>query len=221
MKSLLSQLIVVVLAVLGVPMANAQIQTAASPDALLATLLATPGDIDRGKTAFASCEICHRKNASGRPNGSIPRLSSQHASVIIKQVLDIRAGTRNNPSMRPYVVDPSFTLTSLIDISAYLKALPLIGNISKGSGAELVRGKQLYERDCATCHGSGGEGDATKFVPMVAAQHYSYLKREVVAIRDGSRGNSNVEMVKVVKPYTPAEIDAVADYMSQMMPINR
>ena len=41
---------------------------------------------------------------------------------------------------------------------------------------------------------------------------------EVIAIRDGSRGNSNAEMVKVVKPYTPAEIEAVSDYMSQMAP---
>ena len=39
-----------------------------------------------------------------------------------------------------------------------------------------------------------------------------------IAIRDGSRGNSNAEMVKVVKPYTPAEIEAVSDYMSQMAP---
>ena len=28
----------------------------------------------------------------------------------------------------------------------------------------------------------------------------------------------NAEMVKVVKPYTPAEIEAVSDYMSQMAP---
>ena len=51
-----------------------------------------------------------------------------------------------------------------------------------------------------------------------SAQHYRYLLREVIAIRDGSRGNSNAEMVKVVKPYTPAEIEAVSDYMSQMAP---
>ena len=61
-------------------------------------------------------------------------------------------------------------------------------------------------------------GPAAKFYPMVSAQHYRYLLREVIAIRDGSRGNSNAEMVKVVKPYTPAEIEAVSDYMSQMAP---
>ncbi len=90
--------------------------------------------------------------------------------------------------------------------------------MARARAPTLVLGKQLYERDCASCHGARGEGDAAKFNPMVGAQHYRYLLREVIAIRDGSRGNSNAEMVKVVKPYTPAEIEAVSDYLSQMAP---
>ena len=218
MKTLSILLIAVALAALLTPVAQAQTPAAAGADAQLSTLLAKPGDVDRGKAAFVTCEGCHRKNASGRSDGSIPRLTGQHASVIVKQVLDIRAGRRSNPSMQPFVVDPSFTMTQLVDIAAYLQALPFEGSIGKGPGTDLARGKQLYERDCAACHGASGQGDAVKFYPMVSAQHYRYLVREVIAIRDGSRGNSNAEMVKVVKPYTPAEIEAVSDYMSQMAP---
>lgn len=218
MKTLHTLLIAFALAALLTPAANAQSPAATDVDAQLRTLLATPGDPARGKTAFATCEGCHRKNASGRSDGTIPRLTGQHASVIVKQVLDIRAGRRSNPSMQPFVVDPSFTMTQLVDIAAYLQGLPFEGSIGKGPGTDLAQGKLLYERDCASCHGARGEGDAAKFNPMVGAQHYRYLVREVIAIRDGSRGNSNAEMVKVVKPYTPAEIEAVADYMSQMAP---
>lgn len=218
MKTLSTLLITVTLAALLTPMAPAQAPAAPGSDAQLSALLATPGDPARGKAAFATCEGCHRKNASGRSDGSIPRLTGQHASVIVKQVLDIRAGRRSNPSMLPYVMDPAFTMTHLVDISAYLQALPFEGSIGKGPGTDLARGKELYERDCAACHGASGQGDAAKFYPMVSAQHYRYLLREVIAIRDGSRGNSNAEMVKVVKPYTPAEIEAVSDYMSQMAP---
>ena len=99
--------------------------------------------------------------------------------------------------------------------------MPINANNGKGPGTDLTRGKQLYERDCAACHGASGEGDAAKFEPMVAAQHYRYLLREVIAIRDGSRGNSNAEMVKVVKPYSPADIEAVSDFMSQLPPPRR
>ena len=218
MKPLSTLLIAVTLAALLTPVAQAQAPAAPGSEAQLSTLLAKPGDPNRGKTAFSTCEGCHRKNASGRSDGTIPRLTGQHASVIVKQVFDIRAGRRSNPSMLPFVVDPSFTMTQLVDIAAYLQGLPFEGSIGKGPGTALVLGKQLYERDCASCHGARGEGDAAKFNPMVGAQHYRYLVREVIAIRDGSRGNSNAEMVKVVKPYTPAEIEAVSDYLSQMAP---
>lgn len=198
--------------------ANAQTPAATGVDADLQALLATPGDPARGKKAFAACDVCHRKNASGRSDGSVPRLTGQHASVIVKQVLDIRADRRNNPTMQPVVADRAFTLTKLADIAAYLQSLPFEGSVGKGPGKDLILGKKLYERDCASCHGTSGAGEAAKFSPMVAAQHYRYLLREVVAIRDGSRGNSNAEMVKVIKPYTALEIDAVSDYMSQMPP---
>lgn len=201
--------------------AIAQTPAASNADAELRALLAMPGDPARGKLVFTPCEDCHRKDASGRANGVFPRLSGQHGSVILKQVLDIRAGRRINPSMLPLVTEAALNNADLAGVAAYLQGLPIAANNGKGPGTDLVRGKQLYERDCVSCHGARGEGDAAEFEPMVAAQHYRYLLREVIAIRDGSRGNSNAEMVKVVKPYTPAEIEAVSDYMSQLPPPRR
>lgn len=218
LKTLPTLLAAATLAALVLSVASAQTPETAGGEIELPALLAVPGNAVRGKKAFSTCEGCHRKTASGRADGSIPRLTGQHSSVVIKQVLDIRAGQRNNPSMQPLVVDAAFTTTHLADIAAYLQSLPFEGSIGKGSGKDLVLGKQLYERDCASCHGANGAGDAAKFNPMVAAQHYRYLLREVIAIRDGSRGNSNPEMVKMVQPYTTAEIEAVSDYMSQMPP---
>jgi cytochrome c553 len=52
----------------------------------LKAALALSGDPVRGKAAYNECEACHRKDASGRTNGATPRLSGQHASVIVKQV---------------------------------------------------------------------------------------------------------------------------------------
>jgi hypothetical protein len=37
-------------------------------------------------------------------------------------------------------------------------------------------------------------------------------------IRDGDRGNSNPDMVKVIKSYRDAQLEALADYMAQMGP---
>jgi cytochrome c553 len=182
----------------------------------LKAVLDLKGDPVRGKEAFDDCTGCHRKDASGRVSGAIPRLSGQHASVIIKQIVDIRSGLRINPPMKPFVDDPALNPQAFADIASYLQALPISGNQGKGPGTALARGKVLYEKDCAACHGDKGEGRAELFYPMLAAQHYSYLLRELGLIRDGGRGNSNPGMRALVKTYGEADLQAVADYIAQL-----
>ena len=195
-------------------------QSAAAPviDGELKTALEAKPDVARGKAAYEACEGCHRKDGSGRANGTYPRLAGQHARVTVKQLVDIRSGRRHNPDMAPLVAEPVLSLQAMADIAAYVQGLPVATNNGKGSGSELALGKQLYDRDCAACHGAAGQGDAAAFVPMVAAQHYRYLLRELVHIGDGSRRNSQADMVKVIKPYSQAELEAVADHMSRLPP---
>lgn len=182
----------------------------------LADLLQRKGHPEQGKAIFPACQDCHRKDASGRANGVFPRLAGQHAPVLLKQISDIRAGRRHNPRMEPIVAPLS--REEIADVVAYIHSLPVPAGNGKGPGTGLARGKELYERDCMNCHGANGEGNPDKFYPMVAAQHYRYLLREVLSIREGERRNSDPEMVKKVKPYSPADIEAVADYMSQLPP---
>jgi cytochrome c553 len=184
----------------------------------LAEALKAKGDPARGEVAFVACQGCHRKDASGRTSGAYPRLSGQHATVLMKQISDIRSGRRNNPKMEPYVEDHLAAPEDIADIAVYLETLPISTENGKGPGANLAAGKAIYDRDCVECHGKNGEGDAPKFFPMVAAQHYRYLLRELRFIRDGDRGNSNPDMVKVIKSYRDAQLEALADYMAQMPP---
>jgi cytochrome c553 len=180
--------------------------------------LKAKGDPLRGEISFEPCQGCHRAGAVGRTSGSYPRLAGQHATVLIKQMTDIRAGRRNNPKMDPFIGDHAISAMEIADIAAYISALPIPDANGKGPGTSLARGKELYVKDCVTCHGDKGEGKSEKFYPMVAAQHYRYLLREVQFIRDGDRRNSNPDMVKVIKSYTDTDMEAVADYMSQLAP---
>jgi cytochrome c553 len=184
----------------------------------LKTALETKGDPARGEAAFEPCQGCHRKDASGRTSGAYPRLSGQHSTVLMKQIADIRAGRRNNPKMEPFIGDHALTPFEIADIAVYLKALPIAADNGKGPGTGVATGRKLYDKDCAECHGTKGEGNSEKFYPMVAAQHYRYLLREIQFIRDGDRRNSNPDMVKVIKPYSTADLEALADYMAQLAP---
>ena len=200
---------------------HAQTRVALEATGGLKAVLNLKGDPVRGKEAFDECSPCHRKDASGRASGAIPRLSGQHASVIIKQIVDIRAGLRLNAPMKPFVDDPALDAQAFADVASYLQALPISGNLGKGPGSEVARGKALYERDCAACHGVQGEGRPELFHPMLAAQHYSYLLRELGLIRDGGRGNSNPAMRALVRTYAQADLQAVADYIAQLPPPGR
>jgi cytochrome c553 len=178
--------------------------------------LSAKGDALRGEIAFEICQGCHRAHALGRPDGSYPRLAGQHATVLIKQMTDVRAGRRKNEKMLPFVDKHVVGPQDIADIAAYLTRLPSPPNNGRGPGSSVEQGAAIYRARCAECHGRGGEGDAAQFYPRVSGQHYRYLVREMIDIRDGARGNSNPRMVEVVKPMTNAELEAVGDYISRL-----
>lgn len=187
------------------------------PDAEKTRALAHDADPEKGKIAYEVCQGCHRADGSGRADAVYPSLAGQHASVLIKQMIDVRSGRRDNPKMHPFVGEWVVSPEEVADISAYLNKLPVPLDNSKGKGEHLAQGKELYERDCATCHGDQGQGRAADFYPVVAQQHYAYLLREGELIRDGGRRNANPKMVVVIRDYTNAELEAVSDYMSRLV----
>ena len=194
----------------------AQVAVLLPTDGDLKTTLELPGDVQRGKDAYAECQTCHRKDASGRPRFDIPRLSGQHASVLIKQLMDIQADRRINPEMKNYMVDSGFTLQDFADIAAYLQSLPPVGDIAQGPPALVPRGQALYARDCSGCHGEQAEGRAELFYPMLASQHYSYLLREIALIETGQRGNSNPAMPPILANLSADDKQAIAAYLAQL-----
>jgi cytochrome c553 len=180
------------------------------------TALQATGDPVRGAVAFEVCQGCHGLDASGEVDGSYPRLAGQHATVLIKQLADVRAGVRDNRKMYPFAEEHVVTTQELADIAVYLEGLQVSPEHGVGPGSNLEQGRGLYERDCLECHGPAGEGDADQFYPRVRGQHYEYLLRQMRDIRIGKRRNANVEMWEVVKDYQDGEILAVVDYISRL-----
>ena len=178
--------------------------------------LALKGDVARGETAFVICQGCHRVGALGRADGSYPRLAGQHASVLIKQLVDVRSGRRSNPKMLPFADHQSLSVQDIADIAAFLQQLPVPADQGQGDGKDLAQGKRLYDRDCASCHAPDGKGNAEKFYPRVSGQHYRYLAREGRMIRDGERRNANPDMAAAIRHYSDEEIAAVSDYIARL-----
>lgn len=178
--------------------------------------LRATGNAQRGVNAYRICHGCHRAGGLGTADGIYPRLAGQHDTYLIKQMIDIRAGSRDNAKMYPFVATHAITTQDIADLAAYLSTLPSPPDNARGEGKALSRGETRYRKDCVACHGNQAEGIADKFFPRLAGQHYPYLRRELTMIRDGLRRNGHPTMDKVVKSYSDDDIAAVADYMSRL-----
>ncbi len=181
--------------------------------------LTKKGDVKRGLEAYEVCGACHLPSGAGRPDGTFPQLAGQHTTVLIKQMADIRAGLRDNPTMYPFAM----TLTDpqeLADAAAYIEKLCIPVNHGTYEGKDVAlqvaKGKELYEKQCKECHGANGEGNKEKFYPVIAGQHYKYLLRQMTEIRDGHRRNANPDMVKIIKPYSNEQLVAISAYQSSL-----
>jgi cytochrome c553 len=173
------------------------------------------GNVENGERVYRTCSACHLPSGAGLPDGTMPQLAGQHTTVLIKQMTDIRAGVRDNPIMHPYAANLA-DARELADVAAYIQALPVPIDNGTGPGSDLERGRELYERDCARCHGRRGEGIAEMFYPVLSRQHYRYLLRQLIDIAWGRRRNAYPEMVAVVEGYSAEEFSLVSDYASRL-----
>ena len=172
------------------------------------------GDAKHGAEVFEVCSACHLANGIGRPDGTLPVIAGQHTAVLIKQMVDILSGRRDNPTMFPFA--QTMTPQDMADSAAYMHTLKLSPKNGKGSGKNVKHGKELYEKDCKSCHGAGGEGDEAKFIPMLTGQHFKYMQRQLDEMRAGKRKNADKDMLKVIKAYGDADIELVTDYMARL-----
>ncbi|MCW8889563.1 MAG: c-type cytochrome [Sedimenticola sp.] len=181
-------------------------------------------DLENGMDVYEVCSACHMPEGWGFTDGTFPQLAGQHRPVLIKQLADIRALNRDNPTMYPFALPESIgDAQALADVTAYIEKLPMNPENGKGEWAEgtpeFEQGKKLYADNCVRCHGEHGEGDVEKFYPRIEGQHYNYMLRQFEWIRDGKRRNANPDMVEQIKNFTDKDMKMVINYISRV-PVN-
>lgn len=184
-------------------------------------ILALEPDIKEGKTRFSSCANCHGTEGWGAYSGAYPQIAGQHASVVIKQLLDISAGYRKNPEMlaaaREIVAQGP---QALADVAAYITSLKMNPDPGVGDAEdeELEGASTTYHRICSVCHGANGEGNADKAVPLLQGQNYEYLLRQLKRIQAGTRKNANPEMRDLIRKMPEEELVLLATFISRLQP---
>jgi len=176
-------------------------------------------NLENGRRLFRTCTVCHTPEGWGTESGSYPQIAGQLKTVIIKQLADIRARNRDNPTMYPFTNPRRFGgPQEIMDVAAYIENLPMNPRNGLGPGMYLAQGEEIYQRDCAECHGDNGEGSVADHIPALYGQHYRYLVRQFEWIRIGKRRNADQKMVKQIQGFTPFDVHAVMDYVSRLKP---
>ena len=176
-------------------------------------------DLENGLDVYEVCSACHLPEGWGSHDGTFPQIAGQHASVAIKQLADIRAGNRDNPTMYPFAQPQSIgDAQALADVVAYMQSLKMDPDWNKGPWGpgteEYARGGQLYADNCTRCHGETGLGNAAEFYPRINGQHYNYMVRQFEWIRDGKRRNANPDMVEQIRNFTDRDMQEVVNWVS-------
>jgi len=176
-------------------------------------------NLENGRRVYSTCAVCHLPEGWGTQDGVYPQIAGQLSGVIIKQLADFRARNRDNPLMFPFSIQGTLGgVQEMADVAAYIERLPMTAANGIGSGLDLPRGKALYEQNCVDCHGEHGEGDRSKYTPLIYGQHYNYLVRQFRWVKSGKRRNADKEMAKQIQAFTPEDIAAVLDYVSRIQP---
>lgn len=192
----------------------------------MSSAYALEGDAKAGEQAAAMCVACHQTNGAGMniPSGeSWPALAGLSAEYLAKQMHDIKAGTRNSPTMMPFA--SMLNDQQINDIAVYYSQLPATQGQGEAnvSAEDLAHGEKLalqgdwdrYIVPCKTCHGPDNLGAGTVF-PRLAGQHAGYIANQLTAWQAGKRDNDPQHlMAAIAERMNEKDIHAVSQWLSR------
>lgn len=83
--------------------------------------------------------------------------------------------------------------------------------------ADLKRGANLYRRNCASCHGRGGAGNAKGVIPSLAGQLPLYLMKQLVDLAEANRDGTPMHRVASLKDVSvPQSMRDLSAYLSKL-----
>lgn len=163
--------------------------------------------------AYAHCASCHLHDGSGRPDGSIPRLTGQRRSVLENKLYRLRAGMLRLPVMDPFA--RSLAPNEIAEIAGYLSGLPELTVVPDDvTEEERGRGASLYAQHCASCHGANAEGHDGLFASRLCGQYAGYLNRRLDQVAERTRGDADAIMQDVVDAVPVEDLRVIVAWLA-------
>ncbi|MNQ45855.1 Cytochrome c4 precursor [compost metagenome] len=176
------------------------------------------GDSVAGQGKVVMCGACHGADGnSAAPN--FPKLAGQGERYLLKQLNDIKSGTRQVVEMTGLLNNLSDQ--DLADISAYYASQSMSVGAADPKlverGEALFRGGKLNEGmpACTGCHSPNGAGLDAAGYPQLGGQHAGYVAKQLTDFREGNRTNDGDSMIMrgIAAKLSNKDIEAVSSFI--------
>lgn len=203
------------------------------------TLAAAPAG-DTGKEINGVCAACHGEYGEGGKRGEYPRLAGQRAAYLKDQLKSFRARKRINIPMYPYTQERELSDEDIEAVSEYLakielptqwpefkdsddaltrlEAMEKVMIIPRAEG-DIGNGKEIYQKECSSCHGRDGRGRG-KF-PLLVGQYTNYLKKQVDAYVRGERPHDEEGTTGILNTLKEKDIQDILAFLTSIQEAER
>ena len=113
-------------------------------------------------------------------------------------------------------------LLGSVDVCASEEAVDLTTQTALALDAHPDRGAAQFARYCTRCHGSQAQGDASRAIPSLAGQRFTYLVRQLANFAGGERDSDTMHQVVSRKEMRePQNWVDIAAYLNKTAPSQR
>jgi cytochrome c553 len=176
-------------------------------------VLAAPALAQDAKAVAGKAQVCAACHGdAGVPiDKTIPVIWGQQAGYLYIELRDFKSGARKNPLMAPIVANLSHD--DMLALAEYFSKKPWarLGQPPAPANVATEAERTNGSIGCTGCHQGNYQGAGTQ--PRLAGQRCEYLESQMLAFRDGSRGN-NPGMSDLMKAASKAQIAAMAQYLA-------
>jgi cytochrome c553 len=168
-----------------------------------------------GYAKAVTCSACHGFGGNSRVE-AVPILAGMAPAYFKKAIEDYATGKRVSPEMEPFA--KQVKLLGVDELAAFFAAQRRTPATSRPDREGVERGRAAAGQ-CASCHGSEGQGDEAKLIPRIAGQPAVYLRNQLLLFKADKRspGDEALTKMKATLKAIPDETLAdVAAYYSSL-----
>jgi cytochrome c553 len=201
------------------PASAASAAAAPTTEAPAATAAVKPGDATAGQGKAAACGACHGMDGNSS-DAQYPKLAGQSEQYIVRQLIDFKAGKRQNPIMMGMATPLSEQ--DMHDIGAYFASKTALPGVADQALVE--QGQKLFREGdptrgipaCMACHSIDGRGNPGAMYPELTSQHAQYIEATLKSWHDGTSWGDDAHsqiMPSIAKKLEARDIAALASYI--------